>query len=65
MKLIKVMAGLYRNEDGSVHVFFRPKWFGEPKHWLLKYTNFFGATVEKKFDTLRELREHLEEHSFV
>jgi ABC-type uncharacterized transport system ATPase subunit len=56
-KLIKVMDGLYRSEDGNVRIACQLPWRGKPKHWVATWTNWFGCKVTKEFSLLREARE--------
>lgn len=63
MKLVRVIPGLYRNEDGSVVVSESP--WQDKLPWRISYTNFFGTKTEKRFRTLKECRQHLEDHSFA
>lgn len=61
MKLVKVMDGLYRSENGAVRVALQMKWMGEPKHWTVKFEDIFGSRIVKKFATLAEVKEYLKQ----
>ncbi len=59
MNLIKVTDGLYRNQEGTVHVTYILGWRGKPAHWVVEFTNVFGSQVKQEFRTLAMAREFL------
>ncbi len=61
MKLVKVVAGVYRSECGSVRVFYR-SWQDKEMPWVLTWTSgIFGDSKTKRFRTLADVRNELKE----
>ena len=60
MKLIRVMNGLYRSEEGSVRVSFEV-WHKDGLPWVVHWTDVFSCRHEKRFRTLAECRSYLNE----
>jgi hypothetical protein len=61
-RLIRVMKGLYRSEDGNLRVAYQLRWQGKPAHWLATWTTWFGTRATEEFRTLREVREWYKRH---
>jgi hypothetical protein len=59
MKLIRIVDGLYRNESGLVRVSKQLAWRGQPSHWAVRYDNWHGCPITKKFPTLSKARHFL------
>lgn len=61
IKLIKVMAGLYRTESGGIRVSHFPwkKNSSGGNTWFVYWTDFMSARHEKGFSSLKEVREYL------
>lgn len=61
MKLVRVTAGLYRNEAGGIHVTHQPwmKTSSEGKCWLVTWTDVFSTKHQARFYTLAEVRQYL------
>lgn len=60
MKLIKVFDGVYRNESGGVKVF-RREWQDKALPWVVCWEDVFSTRHEKRFKTLGEVREYLQQ----
>ena len=60
VKLIRVTDGLYRDESGGIHVA-KQGWSRDTKDrpWVVRFKNWYGCPVEKRFSTLRTVRHYL------
>lgn len=64
MKLIKVMDGLYRTEDGHFRIARESKWKDRPARWAVRFTNILNAPVSVEFRTLAEARRWLKDSHY-
>lgn len=58
LKLIRVMEGIYRNENGGIYVF-RRSWENKDLPWVVCCKDISSCHHKKKFRTLSEVRSYL------